>query len=138
MDRSKTSQQYLDMIRQQEADKKKASKYKNVWVTATRYDDNGKPYTVKYQSKKEKLYEDELIYRKQAGEVIEYKRQVEYKLVVNGLHICTYRADFVVLDRWGNTRVIDTKSPITRDLPQYVYKKKLLKALHNIDIVEIL
>ena len=63
------------------------------------------------------------------------RRQVTYKLVVNGLLIARYRADFVYI-RDGNRVVEDVKSDMTRKLREYQMKKSLMKAIHGIDIEE--
>jgi hypothetical protein len=48
----------------------------------------------------------------------------------------TYIADFVYIDREGNTVVEDTKSPVTRT-KDYVIKRKLMLHVHGITIREI-
>lgn len=56
-----------------------------------------------------------------------------FALTVNGLKVCTYEADF---EYWiGETRVIeDVKGVLT---PVYRLKKKLLRAVHGIEIKEV-
>ena len=63
--------------------------------------------------------------------------QVRYDLVVNGVKIGFYKADFVTYKYGKVLEVIDVKSEMTKKLPVYRLKKKLLKAIYNIDIVEI-
>jgi hypothetical protein len=63
--------------------------------------------------------------------------QVKYDLVVNGVKIGFYKADFVTYKHGKILEVIDVKSEMTKKLPVYRLKKKLLKAIYNIDIVEI-
>ena len=62
--------------------------------------------------------------------------QPKFELVVNGVHICDYRADFAYeVPYSGGQRVIeDVKGMKTRE---YRIKKKLMKAIHNIDIQEV-
>lgn len=64
------------------------------------------------------------------------KRQVTYNIEINGMHICKYIADFVYMQ---NHVMIceDIKSPITRKLPVYRLKYKLMQAVHNITIKEV-
>lgn len=62
------------------------------------------------------------------------ERQVDYKLAVNGIHICVYRADFVLTYKDGRKVVEDVKGVRTE---AYKLKKSLMKAVHGIDIVEI-
>lgn len=63
------------------------------------------------------------------------RKQVKYVLAVNDHVICTYIADFVYRQ---NSRMIveDVKSEVTRKLPVYRLKKKLMLAIHTIKISE--
>jgi hypothetical protein len=61
-------------------------------------------------------------------------RQVRYKLVVHGEPVGVYVADFVWSDRGGKQVVADKKGYRTRE---YVIKRKLMKALYDIDILEL-
>lgn len=93
-----------------------------------------------FDSEKEANYYDRAKLRLKAHEfkaLIYKKRDLMFKLVVNGVHICTYEADFIEVQWTGERKVIDVKSNITRQLPAYIIKKKLMKALYNIDIVEV-
>lgn len=65
------------------------------------------------------------------------KRQVSFALMVNGHHITTYIADFTYSRMVMSESVVeDFKSVATKRLPEYRLKKKLMKAIHNIDILE--
>lgn len=70
------------------------------------------------------------------GAVLGYERQVRYDIDINGKHICFYKLDFKVTypDR---VEYIDCKS--TPDLvdPVYKLKKKLVEAIHGIQIQEV-
>lgn len=68
----------------------------------------------------------------QAGEIFKLQLQVSFKIVVNGEKICTCRADFVYFDDKGNKIVEDAKGVQT---PEFILKKKLMKAVHGIDIL---
>ena len=57
----------------------------------------------------------------------------KYPLVVNGLEITTYEADFVYKKN-GTEVVEDTKGFLTKE---YKIKKKLMKAIYNKDIIEV-
>jgi hypothetical protein len=59
---------------------------------------------------------------------------VRYPLAVNGEPVATYVADFVY-DEDGATIVEDFKSPASRT-PLYRLKKRLMWAVHGIDIRE--
>lgn len=71
---------------------------------------------------------------KQAGEIADFEMQVTYHLGVNGIHICDYRADFVVKYPDGHGEVEDTKGVET---PEFKLKKKLMLAIYGIKIVLI-
>lgn len=79
----------------------------------------------------------ELTLRQRAGEIANVRRQVSYDLVVNGLKVCRYVADFVWVED-GRTIVADVKG--YKGGGSYrVFRLKLLlmKAVHGIDIVEL-
>ena len=63
--------------------------------------------------------------------------QVRYDLIVNGIKIGFYKADFVTYKDGQILEVIDVKSEMTKKLPVYRLKKKMIKAIYNFDIVEI-
>jgi len=79
-----------------------------------------------------------------AGEIFDLRAhpQVTYTFEVNGVLICRYRPDFVYYDAIGTSNsfwepiVEDTKSKATMT-PTYRIKKKLMKAIHGIDITEV-
>ena len=100
--------------------------------------------------------------RQKAGEIRNLQRQVSFDLVVNGVHITRYKADFTydemkittcktngisATDGLGGVtthgmisfcewlpRVIDYKGLIT---PIYLMKKRLMKACLGIDVIEL-
>lgn len=77
----------------------------------------------------------ELCLMQQGGLICDLRRQVPYELIVENLLICTYRADFVYTEcPSGRVVVEDAKGHATGE---YRLKKRLLKALHSLDIVEI-
>ena len=106
----------------------KTSKYKSV---ITEVDG------IKFDSKKEAEYYGFLKIRVKAKELLDFKRQVRYKLEVNGILITTYVADFVEIRPDQTQRVVDVKSEFTELLPMYRIKKKLMKAIHGITIEEV-
>lgn len=105
------------------------SKYGNI---KTEY--NG----VVFMSKKEARYAEQLDFLKKASKdherVVSYEMQVPYKVVVNGKHICKYLADFKVLYADGHVEIVDVKGVRTN---VYSIKKKLVEALHDIEIIEV-
>lgn len=56
------------------------------------------------------------------------------RLDVNGHHVCNYLADFRYLDENGKEVYEDTKGVRTAE---WILKKKLAKAIHGIEIVEV-
>jgi len=70
--------------------------------------------------------------REKAGEVTDIEPQREYDLMVNGVLIARYRADFVFFDRVARARrVVDVKGVATRD---FRLKAKLMKACFGIEV----
>jgi hypothetical protein len=89
-----------------------------------------------YDSKKEADYAvllDTMKRAKGVDRVLSWERQVPYKIKIDKILICTYYCDFVVKYADGRIEHIDVKG-VKTDV--YKIKKKLVKALHNIDILE--
>ena len=92
---------------------------------------------ITFDSKAEARRFSELKLMLAAGEIAYIRRQPTYALTVNGIHIAKYVADFQYFDVATETTVVeDTKSPATKT-PVYRLKKKLMKAIHGIEITEI-
>lgn len=92
----------------------------------------------KFDSQKEAERYFSLKLLEKAGQIRNLRRQVKYEIAINGVKICSYIADCVYDDlRTGLTIVEDVKSlpTMTKD---YRLKKKLMKAVHGIDISEVL
>lgn len=69
-----------------------------------------------------------------AGIIRDLELQPKFSLDVNDVHIANYFADFAYFDIERNTAVIeDSKGVRTRE---YILKKKLMKAIHDIDVEE--
>ena len=97
-------------------------KYGNISVVIDGY---------KFPSKLEASRYVELKVQRALG-LVDFKMQVKYEIVVCGMHICYYIADFVVTDlRTGEVTVEDTKGVETAD---FRLKKKLMLAAHGIEI----
>lgn len=84
-----------------------------------------------FASKKELRDWCNLKLRQQAGEIALLQRQVRFKLVHNAIHITDYIADAVFFEN-GKRIVFDSKG---HETPEFKLKKKLMKALLNIDVV---
>lgn len=121
-------QQMLDAVngKKVEAVKKSKSKYNNVKVEV-----DGE----KFDSKKEAARYGQLLLLERAGNISSLKRQVSFDLKVNSELICKYVADFVY-NVGSNEVVEDVKSEMTKKLAVYRIKKKLMKAIHGIEIIE--
>lgn len=78
-------------------------------------------------------YFAELLPRKQNGELKLLLRQVPFELP-GGIK---YIADFFTVDRAGEIAVIDAKSEATRKNRVYINKRKQIKAIYGLDIVEV-
>ncbi len=86
-----------------------------------------------FGSIKEWDYYKELRLREKGREVTAIQCQVTFQLSV-----CTYIADFVFLDLIaGAWVVVDTKSPVTRKLPAYRIKYKMMLNELKIKITEV-
>ena len=90
---------------------------------------------ISFDSSKEGRRYQELLLLERTGVIQNLRRQVRFPLSVNGQLICTYIADAVYTEN-GHEVVEDTKSPVTRKLPVYRIKYKLLRAIHGIAIRE--
>jgi Protein of unknown function (DUF1064) len=107
---------------------RKPSKYRN---RKTEY--NG----IQFDSQKEENRYQELLLLEQAGQIRSIQLQPRYDLVVNGNKLGFYRADFCYEETATGTLIVeDVKSPATKT-PVYQLKKKLVKALYGIEIIEV-
>lgn len=87
---------------------------------------------VAFPSKKEARRWSELLLLERAGKISQLTRQNSYDLVVNGMSVGRYVADFGYLE--AGVRVTeDSKGMLT---PVYRLKKKLMLAIHGIEILE--
>lgn len=101
----------------------KPSKFKNIRTVID---------GISFPSKAEGAYYSMLKLRERAGEVSNVEMQKPYALTVNGVLVCTYRADFVFDDlREKRHRVVDVKGVQT---PEFKIKKKLMWAVHKIEV----
>jgi hypothetical protein len=106
---------------------KKKSKYGNV---KTEIDGH------LFDSQKEAARYVQLRYREKAGEITDLELQREFELIVNGEKVASYVSDFSYQES-GELVVEDVKSAITRKLPTYRLKRKLMKSIYGITIKEV-
>lgn len=102
------------------------SKYGNKWC---KYDG------INFQSKAEARRYGQLKLLLTAGQIGSLKMQARYPLEVSGELICTYVADFRYMDHQTGKPVVEDVKGHRTDV--YKLKKKLMKAIYGIDIVEI-
>jgi len=103
--------------------KRRYSKFKNVTVTTA----DGR-----FDSKGELRRWNQLKLLHRAGEIQDLRRQVSYDIEVLGLHICRYVADYTYTD--GGRKVVEDFKGVRTDT--FRLKKKLMKAVHGIDVYE--
>lgn len=70
----------------------------------------------------------------EAGLIRDLRRQTSWPLKIGEALICRYRCDFEYWTRDGQHTVEDVKGVLT---PAYRIKKKLMAAIHGIEIREI-
>jgi len=88
-----------------------------------------------FDSKKEAKRWTELLLLERAGQIHNLERQHRVDVKYNGILLFWWKADFVYFQ--GGQRIYeDVKSPMTAALPVYRLKKRILKAMLNIEIRE--
>lgn len=95
---------------------------------------------IRFDSKKEAVRYGQLKIRLKLGEIGLLERQKHYLLIEANEteRKCEYVADFVYWDiKTGKQIVEDVKSSMTRKLPTYIMKRKLMKDKYNIEIQEV-
>jgi hypothetical protein len=103
-----------------------ANKYKAKRTTIDGITFHSKRESERYQALKVLL---------KAGEISDLRLQVPFPIIVNKNKVCTYYADFVYFDISASEVIVeDVKGMKT---PIYNLKKKLVKAIYNINIKEV-
>lgn len=92
---------------------------------------------LKFDSIKEAKYYGQCKMRVMAGDLKKFDFHVSYPIIVNGVKICSYEADFVLYHPDGTVSVIDVKSKATEGLPVFRLKQKLMLAVHKINVIII-
>ena len=88
-----------------------------------------------FDSKKEAKRWTELRLLERAGQIQNLERQHAVLVQFNGIRLFKWMADFVYFQD-GKRVYEDVKSPMTAALPVYRLKKRILKAMLNIEIRE--
>lgn len=94
---------------------------------------------ISFASRKEARRYSELKLLERAGEIADLKLQPRYPLVVNGVKVCTYVADFSYHPTFrgavmAQATVEDAKGFKT---PEYKLKAKLFAAIHGFPVTEV-
>tara|TARA_R110002020_G_C16263217_1_gene770632 strand:- start:1208 stop:1519 length:312 start_codon:yes stop_codon:yes gene_type:complete len=87
---------------------------------------------IKFDSKAEARRYSNLKILEGVGDISDLELQPRYDLVINGIKVGFYKADFRYIQD-GDTIVEDVKGMKT---PIYNLKKKMIKAIYGIDILE--
>jgi len=87
---------------------------------------------IKFDSIRESVRYLDLKILERAGEIRNLELQPRYDFVLNGVKMGFYKADFRYIDN-GVLIIEDVKGMKT---PVYNLKKKMMKAFHNIEILE--
>jgi hypothetical protein len=88
-----------------------------------------------YDSKKEAQRGHELSLLEQAGKIEALEHHPIFPLSVNGVEVGSYEADFVYVDVESCKTITEDVKGVKTDV--YRLKKKLMKAIYNIDITEV-
>lgn len=92
---------------------------------------------IAYGSQAEKKYLGQLAILQKAGLITDLVMHPQWQLEVNGKLIGRYTADAAYRDEHGHYIVVDVKSPATARLADYRLRKKLMLAIHDIEITEV-
>lgn len=89
-----------------------------------------------FDSKREAELYHQFEMLERAGAISELIRQPKFDLIVDGIKIASYRADWSYIEK-GARHVVDVKSEATAKKRDFVIIRKLMRACHGIE-VEIL
>lgn len=89
---------------------------------------------ITFDSKAEAARYSELKLLQAAGEIYGLALQPTFPLVVNGVKVATYIADFEYFAAGARRVIEDVKGVKT---PLYRLKKKLVKVIHGVEVVEV-
>lgn len=89
----------------------------------------------RFDSKRESIHYLALKAEQARGDLSDLRIQPAWRIEINGELICDYVADFAYV-RLGAPVVEDVKSKATRTR-DYLIKKKLMRAVHHIEVREV-
>ena len=87
-----------------------------------------------FHSKREHARYHVLLIMQRAKEIRGLERQVKFSFDLNGIHIGTYRADFVYFK--GEKRIVEDSKTEPSKTEAYGLRKRMMSAFYNIDILE--
>ncbi len=90
---------------------------------------------IQFDSRKEADRYRDLLLLERAGMISHLELQPRYNLIVNGYKLGFYKADFRYEDVATNSIVVEDVKGVRTAV--YCLKKKLVKALYGIEIIEI-
>lgn len=115
------------LIDLQVKDKPKASKYGNKKTVVD---------GILWDSLKEAQRYGDLKLVAKVGHITELRWKERFEIIIGGMKVCSYISDFSYI-RDGRKVVEDVKSEATKRKESYRLKKKLMLAVHGIEIIEI-
>jgi len=91
-----------------------------------------------FRSTKEANRYVELKLLEKAGEISQLKTQPKYVIILHMIKICTYTADFLYWDEKKAQYMIEDVKGMKKGAAYNMFKlkSKLMKAVHNIDVLE--
>lgn len=89
---------------------------------------------IRYDSKKEAAYAEQLDMLKRGGAITGWRRQVRVDLSIHGKHIAFYKVDFEVTHNDGHLELIEVKGFETRE---WQIKWKLLEAIYGTEFPDV-
>jgi len=96
---------------------------------------------ITFDSRKEAARYLHLKLLQKAGKISDLRCQYPFKIIIDGMHVCTYKADFVYADvtteKTHGMRVITVEDVKGVKTAIYRLKKKLVKAVYRLDIMEV-
>lgn len=92
----------------------------------------------KFDSRKEAKRYSELKLMKLAGDIWDLQVHPRFKLEVNGVWVGQYTADFAYRERQQFKQVVeDCKSDVTKRIRDWPIRKRLMLAIHGIEVREL-
>jgi hypothetical protein len=119
--RTKTNQLYAELVAKPKGNKFGAKKVKL----------DGHSFDSQYEAK---IYSEFKLLQR-AGRISGLEVHPKFPLSVNGVEIASYKADFRYIEAKDNSvHVVDVKSPPTAKKRDFVLIRKLMRAVHGIDV----